>query len=188
MSMRTIVFLCYLWTFSLVFSQGMKWEEALKQDPKNVISLDCSGQKWDSLPLEIFRFTNLKELNLSKNKLSQIPAHFNSFQAIEKLDLSRNKFEIFPLSVCTLSNLKILQLDRNKLTLLPEQIASLQALVYLDLYANTIEHFGEGIFTLPKLQKLNIEGTMYGTVFAKQLLSRLPNTKVLIDPPCKCLD
>ena len=94
MSMRTFVFLCYLWTFSLVFSQGMKWEEALKQDPKNVISLDCSGQKWDSLPLEIFRFTNLKELNLSKNKLSQIPAHFNSFQAIEKLNLSRNKFEI----------------------------------------------------------------------------------------------
>jgi Leucine-rich repeat (LRR) protein len=74
------------------------------------------------------------------------------------------------------------------LTRLPEQIASLQALEYLDLYANTIEHFGEGIFTLPKLQKLNIEGTMYGTVFAKQLLSRLPNTKVLIDPPCKCLD
>jgi hypothetical protein len=35
---------------------------------------------------------------------------------------------------------------------------------------------------------LNIEGVMYGTVFAKQLLGRLPNTKVLIDPPCKCLD
>ena len=188
MSMRAIVLLCYLLTFNLIFSQGIKWEEALKQDPKTVISLDCSGQKWDSLPLEIFRFTNLKELNLSKNKLSQIPPQFNTFQAIEKLDLGRNKFDIFPLSVCTLSKLKILLLDRNKLTRLPEQITDLHALEYLDLYANGIEYFGEGIYMLPSLRILNIEGTMYGTVFAKQLLSRLPNTKVLIDPPCKCLD
>jgi len=188
MRVKVSFFILLLLGPSLFFAQGIKWEDALKMDPRAVQILDCSAQKWDSLPLEIFRFTNLKELNLSKNKLSQIPENFNSFQAIEKLDLGRNKFEIFPLSVSTLSNLKILQLDRNKLTLLPEQIASLQALEYLDLYANTIEHFGEGIFTLPKLQTLNIEGTMYGTVFAKQLLSRLPNTKVLIDPPCKCLD
>ena len=56
------------------------------------------------------------------------------------------------------------------------------------LYGNAIEHFGEGIFLLPNLRLLNIEGVMYGTVFAKQLLARLPHTKVLIDPPCKCLD
>lgn len=188
MSIRSIVFLCFLLTFSQVFSQGVQWEEALKLNPQSVISLDCSGQKWDSLPLEIFQFTNLKELDLSKNKLTQIPEKFNSFQAIEKLDLGRNKFENFPLVVCQLHHLKTLHLDRNKITLLPEQIADLQALEYLDLYANGIEHFGEGIFLMPSLRLLNIEGVMYGTVFAKQLLDRLPNTKILIDPPCKCLD
>jgi Leucine-rich repeat (LRR) protein len=188
MSVRTIVFLCCLLAFSQVFSQGMKWEEARKQDPKSVISLDCSGQKWDSLPLDIFRFTNLKELNLSKNKLSQIPENFMAFQAIEKLDLGRNKFEHFPLVLCQFSQLKTLHLDRNQITMLPAQIADLQALEYLDLYANSIEQFGEGIFLLPALKVLNIEGVMYGTVFAKQFMARLPQTKVLIDPPCKCLD
>jgi Leucine-rich repeat (LRR) protein len=188
MSIRAVVLLFCLLAFNPVFSQGIRWEEALKQDPKNVLSLDCSGQKWDSLPLEIFQFTNLKELDLSKNKLNQIPEKFNSFQAIEKLDLGRNKFENFPLVICQLPHLKRLHLDRNQITLLPEQIADLQALEYLDLYANGIEQFGEGIFLLPALKVLNIEGVMYGTVFAKQFIARLPQTKVLIDPPCKCLD
>lgn len=188
MSSRSVVLLYCLLAFNPFFSQGIRWEEALKQDPKNVLSLDCSGQKWDSLPLEIFQFTNLKELDLSKNKLSQISEQFNWFQAIEKLDLGRNKFENFPLVICQLPHLKTLHLDRNQITLLPEQIADLQELEYLDLYANGIEQFGEGIFLLPALKVLNIEGVMYGTVFAKQFIARLPQTKVLIDPPCKCLD
>jgi hypothetical protein len=66
--------------------------------------------------------------------------------------------------------------------------SSLTQLQTLDLYGNAIEQFGEGIFLLPDLRVLNIEGVMYGTIFAKQLLARLPQTKVLIDPPCKCLD
>jgi Leucine-rich repeat (LRR) protein len=188
MSIRSVIFVFSLMAFCKVFSQSVQWEEALKQDPKKVLSLDCSGQKWDSLPLEIFLFTNLKELDLSKNKLSQLPEKFNSFQAIEKLDLGRNKFENFPLVICQFPHLKTLHLDRNQITLLPEQIADLQALEYLDLYANGIEQFGEGIFLLPALKVLNIEGVMYGTVFAKQFMARLPQTKVLIDPPCKCLD
>jgi len=188
MSIRAVVFLYCLLAFSQVFSQGIKWEEALKLDPKNVTSLDCSGQKWDSLPMEIFQFTNLKELDLSKNKFSALPQAFQTFDNLEKLDLGRNKFENFTLVICQLPLLKTLHLDRNQITLLPEQIADLQVLEYLDLYANGIEQFGEGIFLLPALQVLNIEGVMYGTVFAKQLMARLPQTKVLIDPPCKCLD
>jgi Leucine-rich repeat (LRR) protein len=188
MSIRAVVFLYCLLAFSQVFSQGIKWEEALKLDPKNVTSLDCSGQKWDSLPMEIFQFRNLKDLDLSKNKFSTLPQAFQIFDQLEKLNLGRNKFENFPLVICQLLLLKTLHLDRNQITLLPEQIADLQALEYLDLYANGIEQFGEGIFLLPALQVLNIEGVMYGTVFAKQLKARLPQTKVLIDPPCKCLD
>ncbi len=188
MSVRVIVFLGCMLAFSSVFSQGIKWEEALKLDPKNVTVLDCSGQKWDSLPLEIFQFTNLKELDLSKNKFSTLPQAFQTFEQLDKLNLGRNKFQNFPLVICQLPLLKTLHLDRNQISLLPEQIVDLQALEYLDLYANGIEQFGEGIFLLPVLKVLNIEGVMYGTVFAKQLMARLPQTKVLIDPPCKCLD
>ena len=172
----------------LLFAQSVKWEDALHLDPKTILNLDCSGLKWDSLPPALYRFTELKELNLAKNKLKVIPSDFCTLKQLEKLDLGRNKFENFPLVVCQLPKLKVLHLDRNQITLLPLQIADLQELEYLDLYANGIEQFGEGLFSLPKLRTLNIEGVMYGTVFAKQLLERLPQTKVLIDPPCKCLD
>lgn len=188
--MLRILLICFL-LFGLRnwnFAQVIQWEDALKLDPTVVFELDCSGQKWDSLPPEIYRFTELKYLNLSKNKLKGISSEIRQFEKLEKLDLGRNKFEVFPLALCQLTQLKVLHLDRNAITLLPEQIAALQKLEILDLYANGIEQFGEGIFLLPHLRELNIEGVMYGTIFAKQLTSRLPNTKVLIDPPCKCLD
>ena len=185
---KRFLFVLFINLALLANGQAIKWQEAQKLDPTKVSSLDCSGLKWDSLPMEIFQFTNLKELDLSKNKFSALPQAFQTFDNLEKLDLGRNKFENFPLVICQLPLLKTLHLDRNQIALLPEQVADLQALEYLDLYANGIEQFGSGLFLLPKLKVLNIEGVMYGTVFAKQLLDRLPHTKVLIDPPCKCLD
>jgi Leucine-rich repeat (LRR) protein len=171
-----------------IHAQSVSWEQALKMDPLLVKQLDCSAQKWESIPRELFGFTELTELDLSKNRLKALPQEFAALQKLNKLNLGRNKFENFPLVICQLQQLRVLHVDRNQITLLPEQIEALKALEILDLYANSIEYFGEGIFSLPNLKLLNIEGVMYGTIFAKQLSDRLPNTKILIDPPCKCLD
>lgn len=187
--MRHIFIMILFLLLSLAGSaQFVKWKDALLSDPSTITHLDCSGLKWDSVPAELFRFSALRQLDLSKNKLTELPVSFASLKQLEQLNLGRNQFEVFPLIVCQLYTLKTLHLDRNKLSHLPEQLADLQQLEHLDLYANGIEHFGEGIFTLPALRVLNIEGVMYGTIFAKQLTERLTHTKVLIDPPCKCLD
>ena len=95
---------------------------------------------------------------------------------------------VFPLALCQLTNLQVLHLDRNFITKIPIQVTQLENLQELDLYANAIEDFGEGLFMLPQLKVLNLEGVMYGTVFAKNLTAKLPQTKVMMDPPCKCLD
>jgi len=160
--------LCLLLLFSnctlLANAQAVKWQDALQMDPASVNSLDCSGLKWDSLPAALFKFVWL-DLKVGKNTLDH-----------------------FPLVLCQLPSLAYLSLERNELRILPDQMSSLTQLQTLDLYGNAIEQVGEGIFLLPDLRVLNIEGVMYGTIFAKQLLARLPQTKVLIDPPCKCLD
>ncbi len=183
---------CFLLLFSSVVStaeaQAIKWQDAQQLDPKTVTSLNCSGLKWDTLPVKIFEFEALQSLDLSKNRLTVLPDEMKGFVQLQHLKLGKNKLDHFPLVLCQLSMLRELSLERNVLRMLPDQISALSQLQYLDLYGNAIEQFGEGIFLLPNLRVLNIEGVMYGTVFAKQLLGRLPNTKVLIDPPCKCLD
>lgn len=188
MLQKCFLFILFTNLALLANSQAIKWQDAQKLEPLSVTSLDCSGLRWDSLPSQLFAYVNLDTLDLSKNKLANLPEEFKGFTKLQVLYLGKNKFKNFPLVICQLYPLKTLHLDRNQITLLPEQIADLQALEYLDLYANGIEHFGSGLFLLLKLKVLNIEGVMYGTVFAKQLLDRLAHTKVLIDPPCKCLD
>lgn len=175
-------------TTLVVNAQPIKWAIAQNMDPKLVFNLDCSSLKWDSLPMEIYQYTELRELNLSKNKISYLSDEFNNFQKLQKLNLGRNKLQFFPLIICQLGSLEELYLDRNYISKIPDQISFLEHLSKLDLFANSIEQFGQGIYLLPNLKVLNIEGVMYGTVFAKQLIEHLPNTKVLIDPPCKCLD
>jgi hypothetical protein len=90
MSIRSVIFVCSLMAFCKVFSQSIQWESAINLDPLSVTILDCSGQKWDSLPFEIFQFTNLKELDLSKNKLS--PRH--DLGAKNRQNRSKNRFFI----------------------------------------------------------------------------------------------
>jgi Leucine-rich repeat (LRR) protein len=182
------LFLLYS-NFTLIANaQAIKWQDALQMNPASVYSLDCSGLKWDSLPQKLFEFVALESLDLSKNKLTFLPEEMKVFTQLQYLKLGKNKLDHFPLVLCQLPKLLELSMERNALRMLPDQINALSQLQYLDLYGNAIEHFGEGVFLLPNLRVLNIEGVMYGTVFAKQLLGRLPNTKVLIDPPCKCLD
>ena len=152
-------------TLDLVSAQTLSWTEALKQDPLSVKALDCSGLKWDSIPQQLLLYRNLEYLDLSKNKIQTLPDDFMHLEALKKLNL-----------------------DRNDITKIPEQISNLQLLQSLDLYANAIEDFGEGLFSLSNLKVLNLEGVMYGTVFAKSFVAKLPHTKVLMDPPCKCLD
>jgi len=184
--------LCLLLLFSnctlLANAQAVKWQDALQMDPASVNSLDCSGLKWDSLPAALFKFVWLDSLDLSKNKLTFLSDEMQVFTTLKHLKIGKNKLDHFPLVLCQLPSLAYLSLERNELRILPDQMSSLTQLQTLDLYGNAIEQFGEGIFLLPDLRVLNIEGVMYGTIFAKQLLARLPQTKVLIDPPCKCLD
>jgi Leucine-rich repeat (LRR) protein len=174
-------FLLLISSHSVLTAQMLQWKDALQADPLSVKSLDCSGLKWDSLPLEIYRFANLEVLDLSKNKLPELPEQFVVLTHLKQLNL-------FPLELCQLTQLQVLHLDRNLITKIPAQIAQLENLQELDLYANAIEDFGEGLFSLPQLKVLNLEGVMYGTVFAKSFTAKLPQTKVLMDPPCKCLD
>ena len=71
---------------------------------------------------------------------------------------------------------------------IPDNISNAKNLQKMDFYNNEIADFGKGIYDLEGLNYLDISGTMYGTIFQKQLEDKLAGVKIIMDPPCKCLD
>jgi hypothetical protein len=90
--------------------------------------------------------------------------------------------------VTRLSGLKTLIASNNRLTYIPDNISNAKNLQKMDFYNNEIGDFGNGIYQLKALNYLDISGTMYGTIFQKQLEDKLKAVKIVMDPPCKCLD
>ena len=164
------------------------WNEVSGANPDTVHAISFEKYKVDSLPKELWNFTNLTYLNLEKNQLSHLPEELANLGQLTELNISKNKFTIFPLIICQLPKLQKLNASRNRIGSIPNQIANCQHLQLLDFYDNIIEDFGTGIFSLVELKTLNIEGVMYGTNFADDLKRKLPNVHILLDPPCKCLN
>lgn len=164
------------------------WNEVSGANPDTIHAISFEKYKVDSLPKELWNFTNLTFLNLEKNQLSHLPEELANLGQLTELNISKNKFTIFPLIICQLPKLQKLNASRNRIGSIPNQIANCQHLQLLDFYDNIIEDFGTGIFSLVELKTLNIEGVMYGTNFADDLKRKLPNVHILLDPPCKCLN
>jgi Leucine-rich repeat (LRR) protein len=107
---------------------------------------------------------------------------------LEELNLSKNRFEIFPKETARLKNLRVLILSRNRLGYIPKNIAKYPKLEELDMYDNPIGDLGDGIFSLTTLRRLDLRGLMYNTKSQAEIRNKLPNVKVLFDPPCNCMD
>lgn len=59
--------------------------------------------------------TNLTHLNLSDNRIKELPINIDKLSKLEWLDLSNNRIKDLPASICNLKNLKVLNLKNNRL-------------------------------------------------------------------------
>jgi Leucine-rich repeat (LRR) protein len=165
-----------------------QWNEVSNANPDTIRAISFEKMKLDSLPKDLWHFTNLSYLNLEKNQFTQLPEELVLLNQLTELNISKNKFTFLPLVICQLPNLQKLNASRNRIESIPNQIEHCTHLRILDFYDNLIEDFGTGISNLTELKTLNIEGVMYGTNFADDLKRKLPNVHILLDPPCKCLN
>jgi Leucine-rich repeat (LRR) protein len=178
----------YLSVAQLNHGRVYLWNELAGVNPDTIRAISFEKMKLDSLPNELWKFTNITYLSLEKNQLAYLPEDFNKLTQLTELNIEKNKFTFFPLVICQLPNLKKLNASRNRVESIPNQIENCSHLESIDLYDNLIGDFGTGIFQLKELRTLNIEGVMYGTNFADDLKRKLPNVKIILDPPCKCLN
>lgn len=160
-------------------------EEALSVPADSVFRLDLSRNHLRSIPEEVYRFKNLRYLDLSRNKLDSLSEDFH-FDHLEVLDLTKNEFSVFPRSICQNTSLKQLLMGKNHLNTIPDCIGDLVQLRVLDLWFNPIESLPDSLVNLRLLKSLDLRGMSYSPEFQKKWSQLLPWVKIEFDMGCDC--
>ncbi|MBC3241572.1 hypothetical protein HU723_20575 [Pseudomonas lurida] len=103
------------------------------------------------------RFPQVRELDLSGNRLTELPAVLESFGALTDLNLAGNELKITAPTQARLNRLSTLQrldLSRNRVGHL--DVTSMTNLVYLNLAQTQVATWPEGILGLPRLGFLDL--------------------------------
>jgi Leucine-rich repeat (LRR) protein len=162
-------------------------EEALKH-PDEVIKLELKRDKLQIIPSEVFKFTNLQYLDVSKNNLVEIPADIGLLKNLQYLNLSKNKIEKLPPEIGELRNLTNLQIGQNEIYALPPQIGNLEKLTNLDAWSNNLGTFPDSLSNLKKLKVFDLRDIIISDKEKKRIQSLLPKTKIHFANGCACLN
>jgi Leucine-rich repeat (LRR) protein len=130
-STQGITFIIEVLNFDLLFKLNLSPNFMFSPDKnakKQTTKLSLSAKDFVEIPKMIFTFYNLKELDLSHNKLSCIPEAIGKLRKLEKLNLKKNDLKTIAESLSKLSNLRSLNLNNNSIYSFPESICHLTKL------------------------------------------------------------
>ncbi|KAF2976183.1 hypothetical protein EK904_010214 [Melospiza melodia maxima] len=116
---------------------------------------DLSRNRLSELPAEACHFVSLETLNLYQNCIRYIPEAVLNLQSLTFLNISRNQLSTLPVHLCSLP-LKVLIASNNKLVSIPEEIGRLRQLTELDVSCNEIQTIPPQIGSLESLRDLNV--------------------------------
>jgi Leucine-rich repeat (LRR) protein len=102
----------------------------------------------------------LKEINLSKNSITDLNITLQDVPNLEVLLLSKNMLGGLPADFCNAENvLKVLKISQNPLTRLPESIGNLKALYHLDIRSTKLSAFPFSFKDCTSIEKFTMERT-----------------------------
>jgi len=126
--------------------QGLeKFPSDMSKVEKNLRNLDLSRNKINSLPSSIGNFKVMKTLSLSKNKIAALPDDMGKMTKLENLNLSFNFLQSIPSSFQQLKHLREVNLSHNNFTTFPSALLNLKQMNVLDLANNKIRAIPEEI-------------------------------------------
>jgi Leucine-rich repeat (LRR) protein len=152
---------------------------------------NVSGEtSWD-LPASlntIGNMTSIEELVLKNNAIKSLPSSFVKLENLVKLNLSRNRLEELPESIGEMKAIQYLELSNNELKLLPVSLCDCKGLLELLLEDNHLLRLPKDIGFLPQLQKLNVSYNRLKSIpfslgYCKTLQSLLVAENPMEDPP-----
>ncbi|NXE82887.1 LRCH3 protein, partial [Cochlearius cochlearius] len=128
---------------------------AASHDLSDTTQADLSRNRLSELPAEACHFVSLESLNLYQNCIRYIPEAVLNLQSLTFLNISRNQLSTLPVHLCSLP-LKVLIASNNKLVSIPEEIGQLRQLTELDVSCNEIQTIPPQIGNLESLRDLNV--------------------------------
>lgn len=135
--------------------------------------LDVTDNDLTEFPTEM---TNLTNLNISENLISELPTDIGKLVRLEVLDVSYNNLTELPDELGNLVNLKELNLEENIISELQPEIGHLTNLTRLNLFANYLTKFPRELRNLVKLQELNA-----GLNFLEEVTPGIGNLTMLVE-------
>ena len=162
-------------------------EEAL-QEPQNVYRLKLTKlAQRDSLPEELFKLTELRELTIKGCRLCIVNQKINLLTHLQYLNLDHNKLVRLPESIGMLQDLRTLVVSRNLLETFPDAIAKLKNLVTIDAWDNPLYVLPESISQLAStLQTLDLRQIPITKSEYEAMERLLPKTQILFTDICEC--
>lgn len=121
----------------------------------NLVALDIGHNYLDQLP-DLRRLTNLTDLASASNNLTEVPQYiFNTLTNLESLELTLNKLKEIPPSITKLRNLTSLRMAYNALTDLPD-METMTNLEVISMGGNPLQKMPINLLKLTGLERLDI--------------------------------
>lgn len=149
-------------------------------------NLDLSKNKLTFLPDGISNLKQIKQLNLECNKIQTLPNSLANLKKLEVFNMSNNIVSSLPQSFMQLSNLKQVYLSNNKFKEFPKQLLGLNNLDVVDLSSNKITEIPSGIAELYAIE-LNLSQNEISVI--GEDMHQAPRLKILrLEENCLSLD
>lgn len=142
-----------------------EFPEELQKVSKNLRNLDLSDNKIASVPRWIANFKALKTLNIKMNRLTQLPEEIGQLVKLETLVICGNLLNALPKSLSKLRSLREFDASHNQISTFPVTLSSLNNLDSVDLSSNKIKSIPDGVeelqLTILSLNQVRIEREHY---------------------------
>nr|CAB3263517.1 leucine-rich repeat-containing protein 40-like [Phallusia mammillata] len=130
---------------------------------KNSLSvLNLSGNKIKEVPAEIGGYTTLTHLNLGSNNLQSLPPEMSTLQSLIEINFVCNRITELPLCLFEINSLENILGDDNQITHIPaNELLKMDRLSTLSLKNNCIKQVPPELALIKNLRTLVLEGNTF---------------------------